>query len=78
VIRQSRDPRTGIHTNVSYYVPEVFDHIQRVRQIKERYLFRDSGILSPISRHKRTSLSTFRDLHQAIEVPAERPYASDV
>ncbi|MEO5922627.1 MAG: hypothetical protein ABIR70_02265 [Bryobacteraceae bacterium] len=31
-IRQARDPRTGIYTNVSYVVLQVFNHIWRVRQ----------------------------------------------
>ena len=32
-IKQSRDPMTGIYTNVSYEVIEVFDHIPGIRQM---------------------------------------------
>ena len=31
-ITQSRDPQTGIYTNVDYRVVEVFEHIPRVKQ----------------------------------------------
>lgn len=32
-IKQSRDPDTGIYTNVGYEVVEVHDHVPRIRQI---------------------------------------------
>jgi len=32
-IRQSRDPDTGIYTNIGYEVVEVHSHIPRVRQL---------------------------------------------
>lgn len=32
-IKQSRDPETGIYTNVGYEILEVHEHVPRVRQM---------------------------------------------